>query len=1705
MKHFEIKNSIAGSKGGGSKPKPPVLKPPKIGDYSVAASFSYSESVDLISDGPIEGLVNSNGYVLDSSSYMQGINLNDVQVEVTNENFVQRFDEAIQEFEPDENGYINDYINLISGSHETLADYEDALYGFTSYKYKWVTTSSRRGSGRSRGTTTTEELKQYTYQNPIKQSSSKVLISHFINPGVFNEKGSRNDLAENQFACIDISSDEGYSGTVVRYNDNSVHTLDKAREFYAEASLSAKVGKQKNQRSYTRYGYRDNGYSSYNQWSYYLRNHTLNQTRAYFGVYKTRDKLKAKKIACGGTVFFEKQLVNEAQQNTLYSEICLQYSNWSRTLDANLAEGVYRPKISDAIDQLINTVNVNKPRSEGLSSEYLRYTLELLGVGLNINQEDGSIAELTRDEITNFVKDTLSITDDREAFDEFVPPYSFVSFSSDEPIEGYDPLLHQEIFRDPNFIENIKPATNYYSGESFHYGNKYYLVNVAQVTTPATIDEAYILSKVAVAQIVEQDAPLRNIEESYSIEPKSLVSRGDYLGKRLNFLIPNLDSDGLWNGRVKGFYMEILNVDNDRSVEVREKNTSSLGGGKGGKGGLIVYGLGRKGKFSSVSIEYFNFLMNKEEIAYNKSIDGLAVFDISQRVDAITGGKKYNYSNVMMEFRNGSQTQTPLSYFRNIFIDHFYNSKLIGPFNVRGELKGGAGTVSTDYRGVQKLSESNDLKKNGGKPKLNYSSNSIPPMADDFRLASKEGSSDYRNAVGEGGGNKAYHKWNKSKIDYNEKAQPITHIIENPNTSSCFVTISVEALMDTTEDTYYNGTGGELGTKIPAPVNILVETGLINNAGKESVFVRKFFQVVALVESPNYMDIGNPDSIDSILEYKDIRELERDVETVAQGGIDKPFILPPLTYSELAEDTEYREDLKERRYIRVTKLSTESNSTLIAKEMSLIKVTEIIDSQCTYPFSAIVGTKVDSRVFNDIPKRTYRGKFKKIKIPSNYSPTFRSGKDKRFYKTIADFDNTSNNSKQIYKGDWDGTFRVAWSDNPAWILYDMLTSTRYGLGEQIFENQINKWELYSIGRFCDAVDEDGFFFGSPDDRGGLEPRFNCNIAFSQGTKIFDAINSIAAIFRGIVYFKNSIISFSDDRIKKPTALFTNSNVRDGLFSYSSYKRDEKFNAVEVSYKDRNDDYKSKTEYVENEKDILERGVFKKEITAMGITSKAMARRAAKHIMYQTTKENESVMFEAGNECLLCKPGDLIIVEDDLKSLRNNIGRVLSIDPKECSIRTTAPFNILQNNSQVTVYLPTGNVSKADLDIDASLKRKRVTDFKVSSDPSYVDFKNKFDSIYRFDKYEVGYDFEYIKENIEDELYEQYASYTGLNNKFIWFDTEATGWVFSTGKAFQQSNEYNLYISDTGDNTFNFKSLSRGVSESVSGFVYDTNSLNKRSGVAEINFSGAFQTFDSLFDLDYQGGVESEKINLNGSSQIRTFSVTGWGGYKGQQSEEFGDKLYIDKNDVNSNLLKFIPEGSTYRFQSKDTEDQVFKITSIKENENYSYTVLGSKYHSGKFEEIEKGDKSPQDDVYDDYNSNDLKINNTNYITLESPNADLTLITESEEGKDFFSLIAEWEPVENATGYYYYFEEPNGAASEPQTTNNTNTFFEPQYIGKHNFRIQALSDIFNNQSYDKRFYDSEPFSASLIVEDINTEEDEEQEENEGTTLAGVTIE
>ena len=372
-----------------------------------------------------------------------------------------------------------------------------------------------------------------------------------------------------------------------------------------------------------------------------------------------------------------------------------------------------------------------------------------------------------------------------------------------------------------------------------------------------------------------------------------------------------------------------------------------------------------------------------------------------------------------------------------------------------------------------------------------------------------------------------------------------------------------------------------------------------------------------------------------------------------------------------------------RRYVKITRKSHESLSVLISKKISLNKVTEIIPQKFSYPFSAIVGTKIDSRAFSQIPNRTFLCKLKKILIPSNYFPNDENEQDVRYIQ--------GNGKYKIYDGDWDGTFKLAWSNNPAWVMLDLLVNKRYGLGNYIESDQVDIWELYKIARWCDCVDDNGYYYGVSDGFGGVEPRHSFNGLISDKFNIFDMINQVASVFRGHVYYMNSLITFDDDRIKPIIGQFNNSEVKDGLFNYTNHKKDDEFTAVDVAYIDARDNFKPKIEYVEDSDGIRQRGILKKQVNTFGITSVAQARRFGKYFLYQTSKENSTVSFITDSRALLYKPGDLIKINDELMNSIKNYGEIKLIDDINLDCFKIVIDKLMDskiyNTGEITIYSP----------------------------------------------------------------------------------------------------------------------------------------------------------------------------------------------------------------------------------------------------------------------------------------------------------------------------------------------------------------------------------------------------------------------------------
>ena len=341
------------------------------------------------------------------------------------------------------------------------------------------------------------------------------------------------------------------------------------------------------------------------------------------------------------------------------------------------------------------------------------------------------------------------------------------------------------------------------------------------------------------------------------------------------------------------------------------------------------------------------------------------------------------------------------------------------------------------------------------------------------------------------------------------------------------------------------------------------------------------------------------------------------------------------------------------RIVSVEKTTFETQSNLITRDARVKAVTEKTKNKYQYPLSAYIGTSVDARAFNRLPGRTFMMKGKKILIPSNYFPTDDLGADRRFSEDGSTVGN------RIYDGEWDGRFRWAWSDNPAWILFDLLNNYRYGtaLYSRDLEN-IDIWSLYEIGKYCDAVDEYGKFVGVDDGFGGKEPRFSFNQRVEGNEDAFSVLKNIAKSMRALCFYKDSQIQFRIDKPEPPVMAFTNLNVTDGMFNYSDVVKGSKLTSIEVNFLDKKNNYRPRSEYAEDKEAITKYGYIKDYAQGYGITSRGEALRMARNILFDSQHATETVSFNAGFEASLLTPGDIIQIEDEMKNLVPNYGMFL---------------------------------------------------------------------------------------------------------------------------------------------------------------------------------------------------------------------------------------------------------------------------------------------------------------------------------------------------------------------------------------------------------------------------------------------------------------
>lgn len=325
---------------------------------------------------------------------------------------------------------------------------------------------------------------------------------------------------------------------------------------------------------------------------------------------------------------------------------------------------------------------------------------------------------------------------------------------------------------------------------------------------------------------------------------------------------------------------------------------------------------------------------------------------------------------------------------------------------------------------------------------------------------------------------------------------------------------------------------------------------------------------------------------------------------------------------------------------------------------------EIVNTSLNYPNSVLAGLKINSEQFgSSMPSRSYLIKGMKIRVPSNY-----------------------NANTNTYNGNWDGTFQLMSSSNPAWILFDLLTNTRYGLGEFVKESMINIGELYQIGRYSDALVDDGF--------GGKEKRFSINTQITSRQDAYRVVQDIAGAFRGMIYWAGGMVHVTQDSPADPVMLFSNSNVVNGTFAYKGSARKDRYSVALVTYNNKEDGYKQSVEYVEDQEAIKRYGVRKTESVAFGCTSRGQAHRVGLWTLYTSRMESDVITFTVGMDSVFLMPGDVILLADKFRAGRRNSGRVTGFTSN--SIKLDAPVDLTTVGNHITFMSSEGKMVDRDI-------------------------------------------------------------------------------------------------------------------------------------------------------------------------------------------------------------------------------------------------------------------------------------------------------------------------------------------------------------------------------------------------------------------------
>ncbi|EAO9683937.1 host specificity protein J [Salmonella enterica] len=318
--------------------------------------------------------------------------------------------------------------------------------------------------------------------------------------------------------------------------------------------------------------------------------------------------------------------------------------------------------------------------------------------------------------------------------------------------------------------------------------------------------------------------------------------------------------------------------------------------------------------------------------------------------------------------------------------------------------------------------------------------------------------------------------------------------------------------------------------------------------------------------------------------------------------------------------------------IRLRKITADANSAKIGDKMTLQSFTEVIDAKLRYPNTALLYIEFDSSQFNgSIPQISCEPKMRVIRVPDNYDLETRT-----------------------YSGTWQGAFKWAWTDNPAWIFYDLVITDRFGLGNRLSAANIDKWTLYQVSQYCDQP--------VPDGKGGsgTEPRYTCNVYVQDRNDAYTVLRDFAAIFRGMTYWGGDQIVALADMPRDVDYAYTRANVIDGRFTYSSSTSKTRYTTALVSWSDPGNAYADAMEPVFEQPLVARYGFNQLEMTAIGCTRQSEANRKGRWGIL-TNNKDRVVSFDVGLDGNIPQPGYIIAVSDELLSGKVMGGRISAVN------------------------------------------------------------------------------------------------------------------------------------------------------------------------------------------------------------------------------------------------------------------------------------------------------------------------------------------------------------------------------------------------------------------------------------------------------------